>query len=492
MYPGASSGVLELPSMNRLSLLKTILVLIATLTLSASVYGVHRFRTFRPAAMTIGQRIFFFTDRPERLLVRIHERWHARQYEEIGTARYLARYATDRDFRLRMEAEAIAVEVCLLERAGGTEDAERRIADRARRLLPYVWQGALDEAGAVAYVEHAYGDGKDCEERLAAVGLRPLSPSQKMALRITRLYHQTPLGRGWKVRPELADTLRLRPDPALPDSVVIAAWRVVEGTEPGEAHRAGDGSADAGRWERILERSDDPDLVPRAVAAESTLVALATLARARAIPAAAFWDSIPPGTRAGRLPVPRLAHLSARVDEAVELAALALGQDHPEEADSVGLVLLSAGARIADDAPDALVADFGTRMEEAGLRVLARAAAARGDDDVEERLREAIGDREPLVLPEAEERPSRIAAAAARQARNATLPRALRWDAFYRAHVLATCGGVRDPRFPSAAAQDSAMTRSLARTAADSALAAAYRAWPNDDWSCTLVVENVG
>ena len=478
------------------SLRKVLLIgfaLLLAITTSAAAYGVYAFRNFRPAAMTIGQKVFYFSDN-DPVMLRVHEEYHTTQYGSVGTLRFLYNYVRDIDFRLRMEADAIVAESCLLERGDGPEVAAKHLQSRARRKLPrYDRSGTLSEADALAYAEQAWSRGKRCDGMLSLIGFRPLEPSIRIARQIARYFVR---GSGSVIVVEerpLARTFSLPPDSALTREQIAESLRGFL-TRPEVPTPFG--SMDIGdqkRWGMMLVQDTSEALRLRVTASDSAMADLSRLALAQAISPHAFWDSIPAGTRAYDLPLPDFRLLEGRIHEAMEHAALALGEARPTDAERIGQELISVGILLRDQAPHGITASFAGHLEEAGLAVLERTYLATGDTVRADEVRHAAKEIQEIgpapLAPNGS--PGSTALALARIAADPMLPRAVRWNAYHQAHALEVCGGVRAPGLRSTEESLAFYRRALVRSPGDEALRSAFAQWPNSPWECTLYLSYI-
>lgn len=462
--------------------------LLLSVTSGAAAYGVYAFRTFRPAAITIGQKVFYFSDK-DPVMLRVHEEYHRTQYRKIGTARFLYHYLSDSDFRFRMEADAIVAESCLLERGDGPEAAYERLDSRGRRKLRrYDREGTLSDSGALAYAERAWAKGARCDGMLARLGFRPLEPSIRIARQIARYFVRGPESGIVVEEHPLARAFVLPADSALSREEASRAMRGLltraAVATPFDAWEM----AESERWSLLLSQDSSAALRERAAASDSAMQELSLVARARALSPYAFWDSIPAGARAPDLPLPDSVVLTGRIREALEHAALALAESRFADAERIGQELVSFGGLLRGEAPSAPTAAFAGHLEVAGLVVLGRTFNATADTARADEVRRATAERQRLepapLLPNAS--PGATALALARIAANPVLPRSVRWNAYQQAHALEVCGGVRAPGLHSAEQSLDFYRVALVRGPGDEALRTAVARWPGKPWECTL------
>lgn len=104
------------------------------------VVGVHRYNTFRPAAITLGPETTLYFDDDPTLSTRVHEAIHRRQMREksvLGRLWSAVRYNFDYGYRLDEEAEAKAGELCLQIHKFSSELPEYTTARSQRQAEAY-------------------------------------------------------------------------------------------------------------------------------------------------------------------------------------------------------------------------------------------------------------------------------------------------------------------------------------------------------------------
>lgn len=148
------------------------------------VVGVHRYQTFRPAAITLGPETTIYFDENPTLSTRVHEAIHRRQMKEksvVGRLWSAVRYNFDYGYRLEEEAEAKAGELCLQIHRFSSELPEHTTARSRRQAEAYrtwAWERVgLDVPDRVG--DHLEG-GARCSQILRGVVL-DLPPEARLS-----------------------------------------------------------------------------------------------------------------------------------------------------------------------------------------------------------------------------------------------------------------------------------------------------------------------
>ena len=142
--------------------------------------GAFAYRDFRPKAVTIGQRVFFF-ENPDEIAnwmgLNTHEDTHRAQYREQGLLGFLRAYVFDPRQRMRWEIEAHHADLCYRTLTRVTppqisweREARwiKRYVSTTRELTPEHIQGELERELSPAF----------CRELLARIGVHELPRSE--------------------------------------------------------------------------------------------------------------------------------------------------------------------------------------------------------------------------------------------------------------------------------------------------------------------------
>lgn len=137
--------------------------------------AVHRYRSLRPAAITIGPETTVYFRPDPSISVRVHEAVHRRQMREkspLARVWSAIRYNFDFDYRLREEAEAKAGELCL-QIHKFTESLPSFTSRRSERLAAQYRAWAWERVGVEVpdRVGARLEQGRRCHEILADVEL---------------------------------------------------------------------------------------------------------------------------------------------------------------------------------------------------------------------------------------------------------------------------------------------------------------------------------
>ena len=479
--------------------------------------GAFVFTQFRPAAITIGQRVLLFQDPGEVnnwMALNVHEDAHRAQYREYGLVGYLARYLASSDQRLAWEMEARRAELCyrVVTRVTAPQVSWQYEAQRLARYTSRQHHRP-DSAEIRAQLEGELS-AASCSGLLERIGVQPLPRAgfpadgvlqgllsdavvNEFAARLWLHTHASPwmvsadsVVRDDSVLPDslLSDTL---PSPTLaldslpPGEAATFAWEVVTAAPLARSIPAGG----AGLWSRILRTakgSADQGEARSAVSALDTLeiASFRLLARSNAAPwlardlAPEMWEF----TYVSDL-LPFFKAWHARV-------LVAIAEQRYSEAEQASREMLTVALRVTGSTLDPEGRQIGAWGVRQALETLLGLRRAAGDDEAVAALRLALRGPEQgdSLLPLLDTRTAMdFHAGLTPLLGREDLPPALRWDLVSTGYALARCGNAGTTGVPDETLWINGVARRMEPW--ERGVIKRIQAWPRDPWHCAGIAD---
>ena len=430
--------------------------------------GAFAFRDFRPQAMTVGQRVFFFGD-PDRvgnwMGMNAHEDAHRAQYREHGLLGFLRDYVFDPEQRLRWEIEAHHADLCY-RTLTHPDPPEVRWEKEARRLARYVSTGPDLTLDGIRLQTQRELSPASCGELLARIGLRELPRAEFPADAVLRGLLSPALRADLKDRVSLhtlAGASALPTDSTVDSAAAQRAWEVI-------GWKALPAALESGFWP--FSRPEPPDETDAIALQLDSLQAesFELLARSPAL----VWLDPELG------PEPSYSdHLGGIVARWRTRIQRALAAGDSREAEQASRALISLGLRIHGTTLQNAGREHSAQMVRDGIESLKRVYALRGDAASERMLStRPEGNLEIFRAASARHFLTALPPVLERQ----DVPLSVRWGLLSTGYALVRCGapnktGVADPQ---AWLREQAPRLGLS----ERAVVPRIQQWPRDGWHC--------